>query len=886
MRVTDLRCEHRTSPIDLDTATPTLSWVLKDDARGQKQTAYRILVASTAALLASEHGDLWDSGRVESNRTLQIAYAGKPLGSFATCIWKVQAWDKDNTATPWSDPATFATATLAANDWKAKWITGAAVEDAPPLFRRAFRTDKPVIRAQLYICSLGQFELHCNGQRVSDDMLQPGWTNYKKTCQYVVHDLTALLKQGDNALGVITGHGMYHVGNAPAGTKRYTKFKGSFGPPLLIAQLHLDYADGSRDVIITDEQWQTSPGPITYSNIYGGEDYDARREQPGWADAGAFAANGWSPATPHDGPGGTLRGSSVAAPPVRIARVFAAKVMAEPSPGVVVYDAGQNCSMMPRVVVRGPAGSRIKVSPAESLKEDGTVNQRHTGNPVFYTYTLKGDGEEAWSPRFSYTGGRYLQVETFGPEGDESAKPTIVAIRSQFITSSSPRVGHFECSNDLFNRTAGLIDSAIRSNMVSVLTDCPHREKLGWTEEQHLMGPSLMYAYDLASLYRKAANDHTDAQLPSGDVPTICPQYTKFQPPYEVFNDSPEWGSASILVPWQVFQWYGDEELLRRQYPTMQRYLNYLTSRATDHIVSHGLGDWYDLGPNPPGFAQLTPIALTATATYFHDAEVLSMAANRLGFADDSAKYKAVANEIRSAFNATFYDAGTHQYATKSQTSLAMPLVMGLAPEHDRAAILENLVADVKDHDTNLTSGDVGYRYLLRALAAAGRSDVVFAMNSRSDRPGYGMMLAKGETSLTEAWNAQPQSSLNHFMLGHIQEWFYANLAGLSQAASSIAFDRIVIQPNPVGDVTHASATYASARGEIRVAWSITGGVVTLDCVIPPNTTATVHLPTRDPTSIREGDKTIADIAEVRLISPSTFAVDSGTYHFTAAARP
>ena len=885
MRVIDLRCEYRTSPIDLDTATPRLSWVLKDDTRGQKQTAYRIFVASTAALLASDNGDLWDSGWVESNRTLQIAYAGKALASFTTCFWKVQAWDKDDAATAWSEPATFATAMLTAADWKAKWITGPAVDDAPPLFRHAFRSDKSVVRARIYICGLGQCELQCNGQRVSDDLLQPGWTNYKNTCQYVVHDLTNLITKGDNTLGVITGHGMYHVGNAPAGTKRYTKFKGSFGPPLLIAQLHIDYGDGSRDVITTDEHWQTSPGPITYSNIYGGEDYDARREQPGWADAGPFAGKGWSPATLHDGPSGTLRGGSTAAPPVRIARVFPAKVMAEPLPGVMLYDAGQNCSMMPRVVCRGPAGSRVKISPAESLKEDGTANQRHTGSPVFYTYTLKGDGDEAWSPRFSYTGARYLQVETAGPEGDEAAKPTIVAIESQFITSSSPRVGQFECSSDLFNRTASLIDSAIRSNNVSVLTDCPHREKLGWTEQQHLMGPSLMYAYDLTGVYRKATNDHTDAQLPTGDVPTICPQYTKFQPPYEVFNDSPEWGSASILVPWQVFQWYGDEELLRRQYPTMQRYLDYLTSRATDHIVSHGLGDWYDLGPNPPGFAQLTPIALTATATYFHDAEVLARAADRLGFADDSAKYKALAGEIRSAFNAKFYDAGTHQYATKSQTSLAMPLVIGLAPEQDRAAILENLVADVKAHDDNLTSGDVGYRYLLRALAAAGRSDVIFAMNSRSDRPGYGMMLAKGETSLTEAWNAQPQSSLNHFMLGHIQEWFYADLAGLGQAADSVAFDRIVIQPNPVGDITRASAIYVSARGEIRVAWSIAGGVFTLDCTIPPNTTAMVHIPTADANSIREGGTIAARAANLRSMGNDIFAVDAGTYHFTAAAK-
>ncbi|MGC4032060.1 MAG: family 78 glycoside hydrolase catalytic domain [Tepidisphaeraceae bacterium] len=849
MRIENLRCERRIHPIDLDTPTPTFSWTLADPAtHGQRQTAYRILVASTAEHLANDTADLWDSGRVESNDTLNVTYAGTRLVSRQQAFWTVQAWDKDGVATPRSEPAAFAIALLSPGDWHAKWIghdtTGQA--DALPLFRRQFAVSKPVRRAVLYICGLGHFELRCNGKRVSEDLLQPGWTNYRKTCQYVAHDISASIKQGENALGVLLGHGMYHSGDAPAGTKRYTKFKGSFGPPVLIAQLHLDYTDGTAETIITDTHWQTHAGPITYSNIYGGEDYDARLHQPGW-DTANFDASAWKPAIFRDGPGGTLRGSSHFSPPVRIEKRLDTSPRYGPADAnglptnLGVYDAGQNCSMIPRIVARGTAGSSVKISPGESLKDDGTVNQKHTGSPVFYSYTLRGDGDESWSPRFAYTGGRYLQIELTPPPGQETPL-TPPMVQSLHITAAGQPVGHFECSNDLFNRTAGLIDWAIRSNTVSVFTDCPHREKLGWLEQQHLVGPSLMYRYDFAAHFAKAAADHTDAQLPNGDVPTICPQYTQFKSPWDVFNDSPEWGSSSVLVPWQVYKWYGDIALLRRQYPTMTRYVEYLKSRSDNHIVSHGLGDWYDLGPNPPGFTQLTPKELTATAIYFHDAEVLSQAAAVLGHDADAKEYATLAGRIRDAFNAKFYDAGTHQYATKSQTSLAMPLALSLVPEDDRAAVLENLVAEIRGRDNALTAGDVGYRFLLNALAQAGRDDVIFDMNSRSDRPGYGMMLARGETSLTEAWDARPQSSLNHFMLGHLQEWLYARLAGIRQADESVGFSRIVIEPTPVGDITHAKAAHDSVRGRISVEWSITNGAITVDCEIPPNTTGEVRV--------------------------------------------
>lgn len=878
MRVANLRCENRANPIDIDTARPGLSWTLASDTRGDRQTAYQVLIASSADLLRQNKGDIWDSGRVDSADALQISTPALP--GRTAFVWKARVWNLAGQPTAWSEPASFATAIFDPTDWQAKWITSPTADGPLPLFRRAFSVSKPLHRATAYICGLGQFELRCNGQRVGDDLLAPGWTNYRKTCLYSAIDLTHTLHAGDNAIGVMLGHGMYHSGDAPAGTKRYTKFKGSFGPPVLIAEIHLEFADGSLETIVTDEHWHTHAGPITFSNIYGGEDYDARLELPDW-DTAHFDATAWASAILHAGPGGALRAAGHAAPPVQISQIFQAGLTRSTSPGVDLYDAGQNCSMVPRLTVRGPAGSRVRAWPAESLKEDGAVNQKHTGGPSFYSYTLRGEGDETFTPRFGYTGGRYLQVDT-QPADADGPHPAVLRVESLHLTSATTPAGEFHSSNDLFNRTAGLIDWAARSNITSVLTDCPHREKLGWVEQQYLVGPSLMYRYDLHTHFRKATADHSDAQLASGDVPTICPQYTQFQPPYDIFNDSPEWGSAAVLVPWQVYTWYGDLALLRRQYQTMKGYVNYLTSRATDHLLDHGLGDWYDLGPNPPGFTQLTPRSLTGTATYFHDCEVLAKAANLLGFFDDSATYSALAEQIKTAFNRAFYDAAKHQYATCSQTSLAMPLALGLVPDGDRTAVLENLVADIRGRDNQLTSGDVGYRYLLRALAQAGRHDVIFDMNCRSDRPGYGMMLAKGETSLTEAWDARPQSSLNHFMLGHIQEWFYAGLAGLSQAEDSIAFNRIVIRPNPCGNITHASAKYTSARGEIAVAWKIADGTFTLDCTIPPGTTAVVHFPPLAESNVRESGTPLTEARGVRLVANTICEIESGIFRFTA----
>jgi hypothetical protein len=745
------------------------------------------------------------------------------------------------------------------------------------LLRREFTVRPGLRRALAQVCGLGQYELTLNGVRAGAGLLAPGWTDYAKTCLYDTLDVTALLRPGANAAGLCLAGGMYNVQEG-----RFVKFVSADRPLAALGQLRLEYADGTVETVGTDGRWRVAPGPITFANIFGGEDYDARREPRGWDQPG-FNDSHWSRAAGFAGPGGQLRGHSCAAPPIRTFEALRPVTVRTLRPGVTVYDLGQNAALIPQLKVRGPAGAMVRIIPAELLAEDGSVDRRSCGGrgPAWWQYTLAGGGTEAWFPKFFYHGCRYLQVEGAAPAGQEL--PVVESLEGVVVQAAAPPAGRFACSNELFNRVHTLVRWAQRSNMMSVMTDCPHRERLGWLEQNHLNGPALRYEFDLARLLAKTVNDMTDSQLDSGLVPDIAPEYVIFA---DGFRDSPEWGSACVLIPWQQYEWTGDVELLRRSYARMKRYVAYLGSKATGHIVSHGLGDWYDIGPQPPGRAQLTPAALTATAFYYYDTWILARVAALLGIRREAVEYRELAGRIRTAFNQTFFDPVAGRYATGSQCANAIPLVMNLVEPARRAAVLAAVVRDVRERGNALTAGDVGYRYLLRALADGGRSDVIFDMNNQSDKPGYGYQLAQGATSLTEAWNADPGSSQNHFMLGQINEWFYHDLAGIQGDPAGPGFKKIIIRPAIVGDLTWVKADYDSVRGRIVSAWQRAGTQLTLQVTIPANTTATIYVPTRNATTVREGRLAAGQSEGVRFLRMAghcaVYEVGSGNYTFTA----
>lgn len=878
----DLCCDYAVNPLGVDSQPPRLFWKVESTEHGARQTAYEILVASSPDSLSKNQGDLWDSGKVNSDETVQINYDGQKLNSWQPVFWKVRVWDENGKASDWSRPANWVMGVLQDSDWHAHWIAGQDPDIPSLLLRHEFTVKPGLKRALVNICGLGQYEMTLNGKKAGDDILSPGWTEYDHTCLYDTHDITSLLRRGKNAMGIELGNGMYRA----LGGGRFTKFKRSFGPQQAIAQICLEYDDGSVEFVGTDDSWQAAAGPITFTSIYGGEGYDARLVQPGWNQPG-FDASKWQPAMTLDGPGGKLRGLSCAAPPIGEFETHQPVATFNLANGDVVYDFGQNASHVFKVSVSGEAGSQVLLYPSELTNIDGSANQGSMGagrrGGIWCNFTKGTDGEETWSPKFFYVGCRYVQVHCV-PAMTNGVLPKIESLAGIVIHSSSDAAGTFDCSNDLFNRTFSLVRWAQQNNMVSILTDCPHRERLGWLEQDHLNGPSLRYDFDLAQLYTKILNDIADSQLTNGLVPTTAPEYSIFRNRSDAdhlrndFGDSPEWSSTLIVAPEQQYEFDGDLNLFRLHYDTMARYVDYLGSQASNNIVSYGLGDWYDLGPKKPGVSQLTPIALTATAFYYQDVAILGWAAALLGKTDDAQKYSTLAQNIRDAFNAKFYNAATHSYATDSQCANAIPLYMGLCEPENRAGVLNAIVEDVRRHGNALTAGDVGYRYLLRALAEGGRSDVIFDMNNQTTKPGYGMQIAKGKTSLTEAWDGN--SSQDHFMLGQIQEWFYHDLAGIQDAPDSPGFKAIVIKPQPVGDITRVNASYDSIRGKITSDWKREDGKFVLKISIPANTTATVFVPAKSTGPVVKGP----GVEFLHMENGcAVYAVASGNYEFASA---
>ncbi|MBN2329578.1 MAG: family 78 glycoside hydrolase catalytic domain [Candidatus Omnitrophica bacterium] len=698
-----------------------------------------------------------------------------------------------------------------------------------PIFRKSFiLEDSSITSARAAICGLGHFELSVNGEKVGDHFLDPPWSDYADSCYYVRFDVAELLKPGENVIGVMLGNGMYNVSGG-----RYAKFIGSFGPPKLIFCLVVSQG-GKEQIILSDDTWKTDEGPITFSCIYGGEDYDARREQPGWDQSG-FDDSRWKSVKVVDGPGGKLRPAS--SPPIKVIRHLQPASVMKLEDGRYEIDLGENLSARPVIKVKGKAGGRVTIETAERK------GQPWAGHS--YTYTLKGSAApEFFAPRFTYFGFQYLYVDGVAWGNDNKNAddlPVLVDVGADFISSCGSRIGSFACSNPLFNEIDAMIDRSVASNLQHVLTDCPHREKLGWLEVAHLMGPSILFHYDMGELYRKICRDTTESQLDNGLVPDIAPEYVRFK---DGFFESPEWGSASVQLPWLIYQWYGDDQILREQYPTMVRYTDYLAStRNKAGLVKGGVGDWYDWTPDKghAGYSQLTPKELTATCMLYDNVRILRQTAAMQGKTTDAKKWQDLMDEVRRDFQAAYYDKENKTVASGSQCALALGLYFNLVPAGDREAVLASLVRDIEKNQFRPSTGEVSFRYLVLALAEAGRSDVVYRMINRTDPPGYGCMLKQyGLKTLSERWD-QPGSSLNHCMFGHIQEWFQKYLLGIRQAPGGTGYEKVLIDPFIPGDLEWAKGSFDSPNGLIEVSWIKKDGMVELtvksekaDVIAPP----------------------------------------------------
>ena len=716
-----------------------------------------------------------------------------------------------------------------------------------PVFRKTFLVDRQrrVVRTEMNVCGLGHFEVTLNGKKVGDHFLDPGWTLYDKEALYVTFD-SLDVKPAHNELRVMLGGGFFHIPH-----QRYYKLLETYGAPKLWLKLVIHYEDGTTQQICTDPSWQVAAGPITFSSIYGGEDYDARIEPTAWQQVLTTAS-----------PTQRLRRQDEGVA-VKLSAPIEPKSVFRNEQDLWVYDLGQNFAGIVTLTLRNTkAGQQVTLRPGELLGKGRTVSQRGTGSPYYFRYTCRGDSVETWQPRFSYYGFRYVQVEGAEPE-------QITRLAGLPCSSANTVVGHFESSNDLFNRTFQLIDWAIRSNVQSITTDCPTREKLGWQEQNHLMQHSLMYRYQMLPLMQKIVRDMEQSQwtaeakypqtdkliLREGCIPTVCPEFVRFDM-NSGFEDTPEWGSSFILCPWYTYLWYGDTTIVSDHYEAMKRYISYLSSRSTGHLLDYGLGDWFDIGPQPPGKAQLTSVGCSSSAIFYYDVCTMARCAALLGKTADEHRFLSLADSIRQAYNAHYFHADSCYYDRDSQTANAMSLYMGLVPEEYRTAVLQRLVDDIRQRDNALTAGDVGYRYVLRALEEGGRSDVIFDMNARSDVPGYGWQLEHGATALTESWQAYANTSNNHLMLGHLMEWFFSGLGGIRQAEGSVAWQRIVIAPQMIGDVTWANTSVETPKGLVACRWTrqIETGHWSIGITIPQGSSATVVLPSGEQRQVAGGN--------------------------------
>ncbi|HEX6675393.1 MAG TPA: family 78 glycoside hydrolase catalytic domain [Actinomycetes bacterium] len=863
-RVTTLRVDTLTNPIGLGNATPILSWRLSSGW----QTAYQVQVASSTARLRQP--DRWDSGKVPSGDSSNVAYAGATLGSRDAVVWRVRVWDGTDAASAWSAPASWEMGLLANGDWTARWIehpdyrhaTG-GVPNPLPIFAKAFHLSRRVAKARLYVTGLGQYAARLNGAPVGEAVLEPGQTSYHAEVNYRTYDVTALLRRGANLLGIETGSGAYQRAAIPG---RYLFTAGIvgapvYGTPKVVAELDVTYLDGSRQTIPTDTSWRTRLGGTTYSSWWGGEDYDARRVPADWTAAASVGGAGWRDArlvdlTPSTTPTDTTPLVADPRPPVTVVRqarpVAVTRVTATGGGTGPTYllDFGTNLSGLPQLGVSGPAGTTVTMIPAETADADGTVDVTSTGasatSQILYRYTLSGRGHEAWHAQFTYNGFRYLQVSGL------ASPPTRDTVTLLVTRASNRETASFDSSSRLLNSIYAITKQALENNMQSVLTDCPDREKGPYTGDNLHNADTELTLFDMRAYQGQLVRNMRTAQRPvpsnrqfPGMIANVAPEFhfvVAAPPGRPWFLDEPNWGGAVVLIPWNLYQVYGDTETMRASYHAMARWLDWEAStKAANKGDVRGLGDW--------SAAQATTDQAVIDYGYHRAVSTMAKVARVLGEAADADHYAGLATSLAAEYNARYLHtggAGRAWYANDTEAANAVALDAGLVPARYRAAVVDSLVAAVSAFGNRIGTGSVAIGPLFRTLHAAGRDDVIYSMVTNPASPGYAFLVNSGHTTLTESLAGS--GSQDHHFLGQVAWWLVHGLAGIAQAPDSVGYRRLLIRPAPVGDLDHVAATYTTPQGTASSSWTGSDGRLgSLHVRVPPNTPARVHVPASSP---------------------------------------
>jgi alpha-L-rhamnosidase len=863
LNVQDLKCEYATEPIGVDTPFPQLSWRLASAERGTLQSAYQIIVADTPDGLVRGDGNMWDSGKRASSASTAVMYAGKELKSRGRYYWKARVWDARGRVSEWSAPTFFEIGLLDQSEWKGEWVGFTAGREGRVLYlKRVFNLEKEVRQARVYIAGLGYSVLRLNGTRVGDHVLDPATSEYSKRVYYSTHDVTDLLKK-ENVMVVTLGPGWY-------------------GIPKLRMQLEITFVDGSTEMITSTDVRRVSTGPIVRSGIFDGELYDAREENPEiYSEDPINELNTkWGYAQIADPPGGTMVSQMVE--PIKVVATLRPQKISEPTPGVYVVDAGQNVAGWASIKVRGVRGTTITLRFAESLYDNGTVNQENLRSAEARdTYILKGSGlEESWEPSFTYHGFRYVQVEGF----PYRLQPEDVEIR--VVRSAVNRVGQFACSDTLLNRIHKMVEWTEGNNLHSIPTDCPQRdERMGWLNDLTVRIEEALYNFDLARFYAKFIQDIRDTQSEDGSIADTAPFKYGARPADPVCT-------SYLLLAWKSYEFYGNKEIIRRHYDGLKGWVDYLISRTKDGIVEYSYyGDWSpptEFGHGPYGaVSKYTPGVFMSTGFLYYDCELIAQMARLLGKESDKAYYEKMAARTAAAFNNKYWNEQRGGYASNNQACNSFALYLGLVPKERIPRVVANLVKDVKERGYHLTTGNLCTKYVLEALTTFGHHEVAYKIVRQETYPSWGYMLAKGATTLWERWEGNvsaAMNSLDHPMMGSVDTWFYKYCLGILPDVQHPGFEEFTLRPHIFNELTSASGEYASVKGTIKSAWKKETGSLYFDVTIPENSTATVFVPTQKVKSITESNTPLAQVKEVKFLriedKYAVYKVGSGSYHF------
>jgi alpha-L-rhamnosidase len=876
LTVSSLETDALVAPLGIADLTPKLSWVDTANVNGAVQSGYEIQAADSASDLTAGRL-LWDSGKVLSSAQ-NAQYAGTALASRSFVTWQVRVWDGTGAVSAWSAPTTFRIGLTKASDWTAQWIThpswtNPGVIPAMPLFAKQFATNSGIASAILYVSGIGIVVPSINGVNVGSAVLAPGSSNLAAHLAYSTFDVTSMLTAGSsNVLGIALGLGPRFVQpDSAAQDYRFVSPSGANTPysglPRAIAQIEITYSDGTSATIGTDSTWQTTLGPTTVSAWWGGESYDARLEVPGWNLPGTNRAS-WASALITTAPFTTTQLAPRAAPSLQVVQQIAGTDMGSPVSGSELYNFGVNTAGREQFTITAPIGTTLTFTPAEIL-QNGQAYQDSgtTGVPVFDQFTSNGT-TETWSPQFGYHGFQYIQVSGI-TTGVKITSPTQLVVRA----NNTP-VGTFTSSDTTISTVHTLVDRAVQSNMYSVLTDCPSREKGGWDEEVHLLFPMIARGYDIDAYGNSLVQNMADAQLSTGLVPDLVPESMVF---VNGFRDDVNWGSAMILTPWAIYQNYGDTSVLSTYYQNMVNYMNFLqTTHGSGGLVtygSNGLGDWGETSVT----TVYTPIDLVENWGYYRDEIAMANIAKALGKTADQQTYTANAAATLAAFTAMWYTPSTMTVANGTQSALAMALDIGAVPASAISTVTQKLVTAINGAG-GFAVGEIGLTPLFRVLSAAGYHQLIYNAVTANKVGGYGYFVAQKLTSLPEYWNIT-SGSRNHWMLGGVDNWITGNIAGIQQASGSVDFQNIVIQPAIVGNMTSASGSFMTNHGTIQSSWSNTTSGFMLTATIPVGSTATINLPITSPLPATPAGATYTG----KTSGFAQYTVSSGTYKFTGA---